>query len=141
MLHLKTVSHVQHIPAENERRERKKECHSFCYAVLAKIEWQIVIKLEGNKLAMFVPSQVQVSFHLDNESFTVKSVLSLTCRFNQQIDIAYRKLPIIRAVLSWGKVRQHTTAPAICRIAGFCLLMSNLSASFSHWLSCKCHPW
>lgn len=69
MLHLKTVSHVQHLPAENERGERKNAA-PFCYAILAKIKWQIVVKLEENKLVMFVPSQAQLCFHLDNESFT-----------------------------------------------------------------------
>lgn len=61
--------HVQLLPAGNETGERKNTS-PFCYAILAKIKWQTVIKVEENTLVMFVPSQAQLSFHLDNESFT-----------------------------------------------------------------------
>lgn len=105
------------------RKKERKNVTPFCYAILAKIKWQIVIKLEENKLVMFVLSQAQLSFHLDNESFThSQSSLYFLWHvgFNQQIDIVYRKLPIIRAVLSWGKVCQHARALEICGFVGFC---------------------
>jgi len=91
----------------------------FCYAILAKIKWQIVRKLEENKLVMFVGSQAQLSFPLDNESLThSQSSLCFLCHvgLNQLTDVVYRKLPL----LSWGEVRQHATAPEIHRFAGFC---------------------
>lgn len=83
--------------------KERKNTSPFCYAILAEVKWQIVIKLEENKLVMFVPSQAQLSFHLDNESFThAQSNLHFLwyVGFNQQIDIVYRKLPVIRAVLN-----------------------------------------
>lgn len=71
---------------------------------------------------MFVPSQAQLSFHLDNESLTdSQSSFHFLWHvgFNQQIDIVYRKLPAIRAALSWGKVQQQTTAAEMSMFVTF----------------------
>lgn len=62
---------------KGEKATKQVSMLLFCYAIIAKIKWQIVIKLEENKL-MFAPSQAQLSFHLDSESFTHSQLFVLS---------------------------------------------------------------
>lgn len=95
----------------------------FVMLFLAKMKWQIVINLEENKLMMFVSSQAQLSFDLDNDLFTHSQ--SSSCflwyvLYNQQTNTGCSKLPIISPVQSWGKVPQHATALEMCRFVECC---------------------
>lgn len=106
-----------------EERKQASKTLLFVMLFLAKMKWQIVINLEENKLMMFVSSQAQLSFDLDNDLFTHSQ--SSSCFlwyvvYNQQTNTGCSKLPIISPVQSWGKVPQHATALEMCRFVECC---------------------